>query len=206
MLIVNGSIKKTIHSLQKHFFLVEYFDSSISAVNAILSEIPKEKSVGIGGSFTIYKLGLIKKLIEKGNKTFYAGMEKNAKKADRIRTMARNADIYLSGINALTENGEIINIDGIGNRVSSVIYGHEKVFLICGKDKITANVSQGLKLIKKNVHIFAARKKAKTPCTKDGKCHNCNSKNRICRIITILERMPIKSNIKIIIINDNFGF
>lgn len=115
--------------------------------------------------------------------------------------------IYISSSNGITEDGLIINIDGMGNRVSSLIYGHERVLIVLGINKISKNREESLRRIKsKACPENAKRLNLNTPCKILNKCTDCNSKDRMCNVTVILEKAPMDSDISVFIINKSMGF
>jgi hypothetical protein len=112
------------------------------------------------------------------------------------------SDLFLSGVNAITLNGELVNIDFAGNRTNATTYGPEKVILVAGYNKIVEDVQEAIKRIK-NVAapINAKRLNMDVPCAKVGKCVDCNSPNRICRVVVIHERKPSWTDILIILVS-----
>jgi hypothetical protein len=200
------AIEKTLNSLKKNKIKAEYFENSAQAVESLLAEIEADKSVGIGGSVTVNSLGIPQKLIERGNKVFFHWLEATAENKEKARQNAKNADIYLSSTNALTENGELVNIDGTGNRVAAMVYGPRRVYIICGKNKVTKDLDAAFKYIKANTYKNARRLNLKTPCAATGECNNCSSPDRMCNVTTIIERKPANTDLKVIIIGEELGF
>lgn len=203
---MDSFIEKTIRSLKKNKIEAEFYPDSAKAVEAVLTEIGPKKSVGIGGSFTVSSLKLPEKLMERGNEVYFHWLGKTPEEMNEARKKASNADIYLSSTNALTENGELVNIDGTGNRVTSMIYGHEKVLVICGRNKIVKDLNTAMGFVKQNTYKNARRLKLTTPCAVTGKCNDCDSPQRMCRVTTIIERQPTGANIKVIIVDEELGF
>lgn len=199
-------IERTLRALRKNHFEAEYYEDGKSAVEAVLSEIDTQMSVGIGGSVTVHSLKLHERLLERGNPVHFHWLEETREKMNEARKRAMNTDIYLSSTNALTGNGELVNIDGQGNRVASMIYGHEKVYILCGKNKIVDNLPAALEFIKKNAYKNARRLKLSTPCALTGQCHDCDSPQRMCRVTTVIGKQPMGAGIKVVIIGEELGF
>ena len=126
----------------------------------------------------------------------------------QVRLQANQADIYLSSVNGLAKSGEIINIDGTGNRVASIFYGHEKVYLIIGKNKLTDDYNQALDRARNIAAPLNARRlQVKTPCAiKADRCYDCQSPERICRGLSVLWMAPLTSEIEIILINQDLSY
>lgn len=203
---MNESVKKTIEALKKNGMKTTYFDDSDAAVNYLMQNIENEVTVGIGGSMTVKSLGIPEKLIERGNKVFFHWLESTPAGMDKARENASKADVYLSSTNALTEGGQLVNIDGLGNRVASMIFGPKRVYILCGVNKITKNLDEALQRIKDNAYKNARRLKLDTPCAFTEKCADCRSPQRMCSVTTIIERRPYKTDIEVIIIGQELGY
>lgn len=202
---MDKKILDTLESLKMNGFEGEYFETRDEAIEKLVDEISQDKSVAIGGSVTIQDLGLYEILKEKGNEVFWHW--KPAESGKQELKMARRADVYLSSTNALTMDGKLVNIDGTGNRVSSMFYGHERVYIIAGKNKICKDYEDASNRIKN----IAAPKNAKrlnknTPCVHTGKCNDCDSPDRICKAEVILHKNPDNTDIIVYIINDDLGY
>lgn len=185
---------------------VNCFDTS-DAASDYLDENIQDKTVGFGGSVTLEQMGLYDRLAL-NNEVFYHNRLPGGMTRDEVCKEANAAQIYLSSVNGLAETGEIINIDGIGNRISSMLFGHEKVYFVVGENKIAKNF-QAAVWRARNIAApkNAQRLKAKTPCAlKADKCHNCESTNRICRAMSVLWGAPLHGNFEIILIHEELGF
>lgn len=108
--------------------------------------------VGIGGSMTITELGLPKALVERGNEVHFHWLESTPEGMDRARENASKADVYLTSTNALTEKGQLVNIDGTGNRVTAMVFGPKKVYVVCGINKLVDDIDGAMKRIKENTY------------------------------------------------------
>lgn len=200
------SIENTLKALKKHDIDAQYFESSEAAVEMLMTEIGLSETIGVGGSVTVKNLGIPDKLLNRGNKLFYHWLEVTPEKVLEARRNAMNADVYISSTNALTEKGQLVNIDGIGNRVAAMFYGPKKVFIICGINKITKDLDGAFEYIKANTYKNARRLGLKTPCAITEKCNDCDSPERMCRVTTIIERKPRETSIKVIIIGEELGY
>lgn len=203
---MNERIKKTIDSLEKNHINVRYFENEETAVDFILDEIHINDKVGIGGSMTISQLELPQLLEKRGNIVYFHWLKSTPEEMDEARKMASCSDVYLTSTNALTEKGQLVNIDGTGNRVASMIFGPKKVFVICGINKITENIDQALIRIKENAYKNARRLKLNTPCAITGKCNDCDSPQRMCNVTSIIEKKLNKTDLKVIIIDKELGY
>jgi hypothetical protein len=195
-----ADIKKTAENLMAMGYTVQIFDTKEQAADYIDSAVDGV-SVGIGGSQTVQVMGLYDRLAAH-NEVYWHwinGME------DRKHAMATK--VYLCSANALAESGEIVNIDGAGNRVASTLFGHEKVYFLVGRNKLTDDFDSAL-FRARNV---AAPKRAasmgrKTPCAVNAdKCYNCKSPDRICRGMTVLWAPMSGCEAEVILINEDLG-
>ena len=178
--------------------------SSANSAKEYLETVIYGKTVGIGGSMSVKEMGLYDALC-KNNTVYWHWMSSSV--AETLKN-AQNADVYISSVNAISENGEIVNIDGTCNRVTSVSYGHEKVYLIVGCNKICENLEKAIYRAR-NVAapLNAKRLGSATPCAKNAdKCYDCNSKDRICKELSVLMRRPTKQKIEILLIAESLGY
>lgn len=200
-------IDQTVNALRNNNFAVHVMESGISACDYLLGQLQPGLSVGLGGSLTLEEIGLYKQLTLQ-NIILYNQYEEGLSRAEslEIRRKGLLSDIYFSGSNAVTADGEIVNVDGVGNRVAAFSYGPKKVFIVIGRNKIVSDYAGALDRIRNHAApLNAKRLKRNTPCVTDGKCHDCTSEERICNIIHVLKKQPIKERINVIIINEELG-
>jgi len=192
------------NSLKANGFNVEIFNSAEEAKKALLKEIDINESVAFGGSITLDGLGLYEELKNRGNEVYWHWKVED-KASERMK--AATTDVYLTSTNALTLDGKLVNIDGAGNRVASMIFGHKRVYVLAGKNKICKDYEEAIKRIK-NVAApqNAKRLNTNTPCRFTGSCNDCNSPDRICNVEVILHKNPTGSNVNIFIIDEELGF
>ena len=205
---IEEKAKQAIEKLAAHDFKAIYLKTKEEAVQEIWKHITPKQRIGVGGSLTIRGLGILEKLEAEGY-TIYdhwkPGLSKE--KILEIRKSQMTSDLFLSSSNALTLNGELVNIDGIGNRVNSINFGPGKVILVVGYNKIVEDVQEAIKRIKNvTAPLNARRLNMDVPCAKAGKCVDCNSPNRICRVIVIHERKPSLTDLHIILVGEELGF
>ena len=197
---------KTKENLEKKHYTVQIFETKEEAKAYLLENI-KGVTVGFGGSITLQEMGLIDEL-KKENTIYNHWVPLPGKTPDEMRALAMETDIYLSSVNGMSETGEIINIDGTGNRVASTIFGHKKVYLVVGANKIAPDFD-GAMWRARNISapLNAKRLNRKTPCAVNGdKCYDCDSEERICRALAVFWTKPTGSDYEIILINENLGF
>ncbi len=200
--------RRVIENLVAHDFKAIYVKTKEEAVQEIRRQMTREQRLGAGGSVTVRELGILEKLEGEGY-TIYdhwkPGLSKE--KTLEVRKSQMTADLFLGSSNAITLNGELVNIDGIGNRVNSTNFGPGKVILVIGYNKIVDDVQEGIKRIKNVAAPLNARRlNIDVPCAKVGRCVDCNSPNRICRVIVIHERKPSLTDVLIILVGEELGF
>ncbi|MBQ9802226.1 MAG: lactate utilization protein [Clostridia bacterium] len=193
-------------NLKARGFAVSAFETARDAT-AYLNGAIDGKTVGFGGSVTLDKMGLYE-VLATHNTCFWHWRERDGKSAKELRDAGNAAEVYLSSVNGMAESGEIINIDGTCNRVAATMYGHERVYLVLGKNKIAPTYEAALW----RARNIAAPKNAqrlgvKTPCAVQGdRCYDCKSEGRICRALTVLWEKPNGMDVEIILINENLGY
>jgi len=205
---IEEKAKKAIEKLEAHDFKALYVKSKTGATEEIWKHITPKQRIGVGGSLTIRELGVLEQLEAKGH-TLYNHWKPSLPKEEvlQIRKAQMTSDLFLSSTNAVTLNGELVNIDGIGNRVNASVFGPGKVILVAGYNKIVEDVPEAIKRIKNvSAPLNARRLNIDVPCAKVGKCVDCNSPNRICRAIVIHERRPSLTDMLIILVGEELGF
>lgn len=188
-------------NLRDRGYKVCSFGSGKEAADYLVAEL-KGKSVGIGGSMTIKELGLYDRLSE--DSTVYWHWETGPE----TRADAASAQVYLTSVNGLAETGEIINIDGAGNRVASTLYGHEKIYYIVGRNKLAKTYDDALWRARNIASPKNARKLGrKTPCAVNAdKCYDCKSPDRICRGLVVMWEPMMNMEAEVILIDEELGF
>lgn len=202
-----GNLETVANILSNNGFDVHMAGNARDAVSAVMDLIPEGASVGFGGSVTVRDLGLYDALKQKGHPVYWHWMaDADARNAERQR--ASNADYYLLSANALTEEGEIINTDGSGNRVSAMFFGPKHVIFIIGKNKLVKDHAAGIERIRNVASPQNARRLGyDTPCAVLGRCTDCNHKNRMCNITGVLHR-PAGSILgtHVILVDEDMGY
>ncbi|SHI19484.1 lactate utilization protein [Sporanaerobacter acetigenes] len=199
-------VRNTVESLRKNGFEVKFFDNSNEAKNDIIRHIQNVDTVGIGGSMTVFDMNIYEELKEKGIKVYWHWKVPDEEKME-ARNSADSSKIYITSTNAITEDGKLVNMDGVGNRVSSMFYGHEKIYIIAGINKICKDYEEA----RNRIRNIAAPKNAKrlkvdTPCAIAEKCVDCSSPSRICNVEVILHKKPSNANIFIFLVNEELGY
>lgn len=199
------NIEKTIENLKRNGYQVSVFDTSAEAA-AYLNQSIDGKSVGFGGSITLQDLGIYDMLAE--HNACYWHWPKSGKAVPDIVKAAAEADVYLTSVNALSENGEMVNIDGTGNRVASTLYGHEKVYFVLGVNKITEDLPSAIDRARNVASpLNAKRLGRKTPCAiKGDKCYDCDSPERICNGMVIHYKKMGSCDMEVVLVKEELGY
>lgn len=194
------------NNLEKKGYTVSQFETGAAAVQYLADRI-KNSTVGIGGSMTAKQLGLYEKLSEDNDVNWHWQL-KEGQSPRQAYDGARNAEVYISSVNGIAETGEIINIDGSGNRVAETIYGHKKVYLLVGRNKIAPDFEKAMWRARNiAAPLNAKRLGAATPCAAKGdKCYDCNSPGRICKAFLVFSQKPNMTNCEIVLINEDLGY
>ena len=169
---------------------------------------PKDVSVSFGGSVTLHQIGVRAEVENYGYDVSNPAKYQTPAEQERARKLSLISDIFLCGANAISENAEIINIDGNGNRVASLICGPDLVIIAAGVNKIVKNAEDGYKRIKDIVcPKNAVRLAKKTPCATKEKCFNCFINGEtICSHTVITRRFSQENRVKLILINEELGY
>lgn len=201
-------ILRTIKALEKNNMNGYIVASNVDLISKIEELISPKSKVSCGGSMTLFETGVIDHL--KSGRYEFLDRYKEGLTQDEIKEIFRQSflsDAYVTSTNAITENGEIYNVDGNGNRVATMLYGPDKVIIVAGVNKIVPNVEEAIIRTKEYASpINAKRLNKETPCTKIGRCVECNSDNRICNEYTLIKRQIDKNRIHVIFLNDNLGY
>lgn len=199
--------EKTIEGLEKRNMQGFYAETKEEAVKLALSLIPKKSVVSWGGSATLSETGLLNELKNGDYKCLDRNDVETREEKEEIAHKALNADYYLMSTNSITIDGQLINIDGNGNRAAALIYGPKNVIILAGINKICNTYEAALDRAKNKASIpNVIRFDCDTPCQKTGKCMDCLSPETVCCQFVHTRFSRIKNRIKVIIIGENLGF
>lgn len=200
------NIEKTISSLEHAGYAVSFFSAGGEAVQYLVNSI-HGKTIGFGGSRTLTDLKLAEKLSAK-NRVFNPDFPEPGESFRSTAMKSLDADLYFLSANGLSENGEIVNLDGTGNRLAGSLFGHQKVYYIIGTNKIEENLEKAIWRVR-NVASpkNAMRFHCKTPCAVKGdRCYDCSSPDRICSSLLIHLRKPDGCEAEVVLIDEKLGF
>ena len=200
--------EKTVEALNKNRFRAVYVPDKETALKLILEETSPDAVVGIGGSWTLSELKVHEALENRGNKLLNHNLPGlPPAETVSIRRQQMSCDIFLSSANALTLDGQLVNVDGSGNRVAAMIFGPKKTIVVAGVNKICPTIEDAVTRIETcAAPVNAKRLNRKTPCAHTGLCQDCDSPERICSVTTIMHKKPPLSDMLIIIVGESLGF
>jgi hypothetical protein len=200
--------EKAVEGLKKNGFSALYCQNSGEVFHYILNEAAAAKSVGFGGSLSVADLKLTDKLKGMGLEILNHGLP-DLTMDERMVIMRRQltCDLFLTGSNAVTLSGVLVNIDGNGNRAAAMFFGPKKVIVVVGRNKLVdGSVDDAIQRIKKYASPPNTKRLNKeTPCATTGFCSNCDSPQRICRVTTIIEKKPANTDIRVLVVNEDMG-
>lgn len=198
---------KVIKNLARRNINACYCPTAEEAVEKLLSLIPEGSSVTWGGSMSIRDIGIPAALDSSGKYVVYdRDKAPDRAAATEIYLKAFTCDFYLSSVNAITEDGVILNIDGTGNRVAAITFGPRNVIFIVGMNKLCQNLDAALARARSlAAPVNTARFDISTPCKQDGVCHNCLSPDCICNYIHYLRHSP-KGKHQVILVGESLGY
>jgi L-lactate utilization protein LutB len=197
-----------VKALKSRSFEAWYFDEPSEASDKIISLIPKEHVVSWGGSMTMVDLGIQERLAKEGYNLL--DRDKAATPEERMEIMRKAllCDTFLAGTNAISEDGQLVNIDGYGNRVAAMIFGPKQVIVAAGMNKAAKTLEDALVRARTiaaptNTQRFP---NLKTPCNETGTCANCLSADTICSYFVTTRFCKPAERIKVILIGKELGF
>ena len=194
------NIEKAIHNLKLRGFGVQHFATGEEAAAYLCDQI-RDTEVGIGGCKTADQLGLFEKLSEHNTVHWHwrvPGMETLQK--------ANAAPVYITSANAISEDGEILSIDGRGNRLAGQVFGNKKLYIVAGVNKLCPDFASALERARNVAAVQNCRRfPAQTPCKLDDKCHDCRSAERICRALLVLWAPMMGMEAEVILIDEELG-
>ena len=201
-------LEKLKGNLEKRDFNVMILRHREEVHRFIMDTIPEGASAGLGGSVTTRDLGTDTLLKKRGN-TVYDHWQDGLTKEEMIATIRKQpqADFFLTSINAVTMDGQLVNTDMTGNRVASMIFGPGHVIALIGANKIVKDLEQGMWRIKNIASPQnSKRKNLGAPCEKTGYCVDCKTKASLCKITTIIDYRPHATNFTIVLLPLQLGF
>lgn len=209
-------IEQCLASLRSRHINGIFAENPGQAREKILSIIPQDAVVGIGDSTTIKQIGITKVLKDRGTKVLDAFEPQDKDAYDNHAKIVKEAtvcDVFLTGTNAITLDGKLVNVDAAGNRVAGMFWGHPISVIVVGKNKIVRDVDEALQRIRNviapnHIQIRSAElggREFKTPCVATGECNDCRANDRACNVFTIIEGKPFRTNLNVVVVDQDLG-
>ncbi len=196
-----------VEVLNKKHYNALYAQNTGEAKKMVLDMIEEGASVAVGGSVTIMDMGLVDEFRKPKYRFFERFKQPSYEAVVEVYRQSFMADYLVTSTNAITKNGELVNTDSSGNRVSSMIFGPEKVIIVAGVNKIVDDLDEAFKRIKRIAPMNARRINHKSPCAITGKCEDCDCGDRICNYTTIIHNgRKVKDRITIIMTAEELGY
>ncbi|EDU37434.1 lactate utilization protein [Clostridium sporogenes] len=205
---IEKQAERTIKNLNSRNMEGYYINNIDQLFEKLKELIPEGSIVGVGDSMTLFEAGVID-FLRSGNFKFLDKYQDKLTSDEKREIYINNfsADTFICSTNAITESGELYNIDGNGSRVAPMIYGPKQVIIIVGINKIVKNIQEAESRVRSYAApIDAKRLNKDTPCTKLGYCVDCKSPNRICNDFVVIRGQFIKGRIKVLILGEDLGY
>lgn len=200
-------VERTIKALKNNRFEALFVEDSKTALEEVTGRIPDGATVSVGGSVTLAQVGILEALKDR-NIHLILPFQQAKDEEERMELIRKtfSSDFFLTGTNAITEDGKLFNIDASGNRVSAMLIGPKQVIVVAGVNKIVKDLKEAERRVKEwTAPQNAKRLGRKTPCTETGICSDCNASDRICNIYVTLVKKPARNNILVIIVGESLG-
>jgi len=198
---------KVVKALNARNFEAYYFDDEADATEKIFSLIPKDHQVSWGGSLTLTGLGIQARLEKEGYNLLDRDKAASPEERADIQRRALLCDTFLSGTNAISEDGWLINIDGYGNRVAALIFGPKQIIIVSGMNKVAKTYKDAFNRARKIAAPLNKQRfeNLKTPCGETGTCEDCLGSDTICAYFVTMRFCKPAGRIKVILIGKDLG-
>ncbi len=206
--IMDKRIKRTMDNFEKNNMEAFYAEDASKVIKIVDTLVKDGETISVGGSMTLFETGIIDYL--KSGRFNYLDRYEAGLSPEGVKEVFRkafSADSYFTSSNAITENGELYNVDGTCNRIAAMLYGPDKVIVIAGINKIVPDEDAAIERVRNiAAPANAVRLNRKTPCVGVGYCMDCSSLERICNSYLLIGRQAVKGRIKVIIVGSDFGY
>jgi len=218
---VGGLIEEVLACLHSRHINGFFAETAEDAKQKVMSFISQDAVVGIGDSTSMRQLGIPQALKEKGIRVLDPfeinrpgkDTEDGLQRVRRTLNETITSNIFLTGSNAMTQDGKLVNLDAVGNRVSGMVWGHPLSIVVAGRNKIVKNLDEAFYRIRNviapnHVRIRSVElggRNSKTPCAVTGECSDCRTIDRICNIFSVIEGKPFFTDLNVIIANQDLG-
>lgn len=196
-----------VKALSKRGFDARHFLTATEAANAVLEVIKPGSRVGAGGSLTLNEMELFEQLTIRGDEVIrHQSSDTDLASNFKTRKEAIDCPYYLTSSNAITMKGELVNTDGVGNRVAGMIFGSPTVIVVAGVNKLVANLGDAFTRIRDVAAPANARRLGlDVPCVERGYCVDCRSPLNICRVTAIIWMKPMMTDLKVFLVAEPLG-
>ena len=200
--------KRVVDALKKNDFDAIYLQTTHEATEFIMKHVRSGATVGFGGSMTIKNMGIQDKVKAAGGIVIdhgALGLTREEVVATAKKEML--SDLYLCSSNAITMDGILVNVDGMGNRIAAMNFGPEKVIVVVSVDKVCLNEAAAFERLQTTAApMNNKRLGCPNPCTTTGVCVNCQTKTRICRLYSVMRKKPMTTDITVVVVGHSCGY
>lgn len=196
-----------VKNLRSRHFDAVYCDNAEEALEKALEWIPKESTIGWGGCRSVQQIGLLQAVKDGNYHTYDRDSAATMEERTKISKQCLTADVFLTGANALSLDGQMVNIDGIGNRVAAIVYGPDTVLVVAGMNKVVDTLEDAVTRARTiAAPVNNQRFDNQNPCKTTGTCANCKCETCICNQILITRNCRPAGRIKFILVGEDLGF
>ncbi len=198
---------KVAEALNKRYFEAYYCSDRAAALKKILELIPQDHVVSWGGATTVDELGVKEALRQRGQAVIDRDTAKDAQERQQMLKQALTCDTFLMGSNAVSADGQLVNIDGTGNRVAALCFGPTQVVVVAGMNKVAGDLDGAMRRAREvAAPMNAQRFPLKTPCVANGLCADCKGPDSICAQIVTTRMCKPAGRIKVVLVGEDLGF
>lgn len=198
---------KVAEALNKRHFEAYYCSDRATALEKILELIPQDHVVSWGGAATVDELGVKEALRQRGQAVIDRDTAKDAQERQQMLKQALTCDTFLMGSNAISADGQLVNIDGTGNRVAALCFGPTQVVVVAGMNKVAGDLDGAMRRAREvAAPMNAQRFPLKTPCVANGLCGDCKGPDSICAQIVTTRLCKPAGRIKVVLVGEDLGF
>ena len=198
---------KVAEALNKRYFEAYYCSDRAAALEKILELIPQDHVVSWGGTATVDELGVKEALRQRGQAVIDRDTAKDAQERQQMLKQALTCDTFLMGSNAISADGQLVNIDGTGNRVAALCFGPTQVVVVAGMNKVARDLDGAMRRAREvAAPMNAQRFPLKTPCVANGLCGDCKGPDSICAQIVTTRLCKPAGRIKVVLVGEDLGF
>jgi L-lactate utilization protein LutC len=205
--VADNKVQKLINNLKLRNIDAFFLESFNEVNDRLLQMIPGDCTVGVGHSATIQSLEIVRKLMERGNIVFDKTIAASREESREIKKKALTADWYITGTNAISSEGHIVNVDHSGNRAAAMVFGPDNVVIVVGINKIVDTLDEAISRVKNIASPLNAKRAGfNPPCVELNRCVDCKSKERVCNSLVIIEGQEEAGRMKVLVVNEKAGF